>query len=481
MNFSQVTQWITSHQLPTLAAASAVVVITGVFILRALKLSRGDGERRKLSAGVVAAIIAFVCCTSLSLNTSYGFTKDGFGMKGDFERLMTCATYEALMAMCVLGARERMADEKGDRSPGIFGTMVWVLAAAAAVPAWHEGHGFTTATFGRVAFGAVGSAVAAHVALGLELRHRTGDASQSVGAQISRELRERAMARLGLAQRGRNAETIAEDRALSKAVDLGDRYHRLEKKNGWRGRQLARRIAKYLDRAGCAKDPQRGEEYRTRLAMRRYAAEVDVTKEMSPLHEDAPEGPLADLEERVRHMEALAAEVEDEVMAQISTAGAGAVPNPRAELPPADEHDADEEPSTCVDEEEPADPDSERVAAAQPPRSLVTARVPVDGDQEDADDEDEAEAQLIHAIKATKVKRVAIKLLYDARKTDADKGRRTNAITDGLLTELKQLGISLDRGSANRYVAEFRGPDHFAAEAANEAEQPQPRRELVDA
>ncbi|WP_031078032.1 hypothetical protein [Streptomyces sp. NRRL WC-3742] len=490
MNVSQVTQWITNHQLITLATSSALMLVLAVTILRALKPTPGTRERRKLSAGVVSAIIAFVCCTSLSLNTSYGFTKDGFNMDGTFERVMTCATYEALMAMCVLGARERMAAEDGDRSPGVFGTLVWVLAGAAAVPAWHEGHGLTVGTFGRIAFGAVGSAVAAHVALGLELRHRTGDVSQSVGAQIARELRERAMARLGLAQRGRDAQTIAEERALTKAVGLGDRYHRLEEddQKGWKGRRLARRIATYLDRAGCATDPQRREEYRTRLAMRRYAAEIDVTKEMSPLHEGAPEGPLADLAERVRRMEDLAAEVEGEVMAQIGTSRSGAVPAPRAELPPADEHDADEEPTDCLDEEKPADPDPERVAAAHPNRTVVNARVPVDGDQEDEEsddqddpDEDDAEARLIQAIKATKYKKIAIKLLYDARKTDADKGRKTNAITDGLLTELRQLGINLDRGAANRYVAEFRGPDHYAAEAASETEQPQPERELINA
>lgn len=300
---AQVGQWTQDHPIITIATASAVAVASGTFALRRMK-AVSSGERRKFSAGTIAAVFAFIVCTSVSLNTSYRFTQDGLGMQGTAERLLSCAAFESLIAMCVLGARERMDGET--KSPGWYGSAVWIFAALSSVPAWHEGGGFTTGTVVRVIVGSFGSALAAHSALGLELRHRTGSESQSPMAQIARDLRERLMARLGLAHRGRTAQQIAQARALDKAVDLADEYNRLPKddKGKKRGTRLARRLAKWQDRAGIATNDDQRQLYRARVAQRQFSTELHITAQESPWHtggtSDEVEAAVEKLEDRDR-------------------------------------------------------------------------------------------------------------------------------------------------------------------------------------
>ena len=330
---TQVGQWTTAHPLITTLSASAIAVAAGIFTLRRMKATSSMIQRRKLSAGTLAAVMAFVICTSVSLNTSYRFTADGLGMTDTAERLLSCAAFESLIAMCVLGARERMDGD--NKSPGWYGSAVWMFAALSSVPAWHEGGGLTTGTVVRVIVGSFGSALAAHSALGLELRHRTGAESQSPTAQITRDLRERLMARLGLAHRGQTAQQIAQARALSKAVDLADRYDRLSEqdKGSRKGARLAKRLGQWQDRAGIATDERQRDLYRARVAQRRFAVRLDITETESPWHTDGtPEeaaGVVAELEERIRRVEALADETEAAVAAQLtSVAGSGGTPVP---------------------------------------------------------------------------------------------------------------------------------------------------------
>jgi hypothetical protein len=250
----------------------ALVSVAGV--AAAFRRRRRRAVRRRLNAGVAAAIAAFVVCTSVSLNTGWRFTLDGLAMASTPERVLACAGYETLMMMSVLGARERLAD---DGTPGWFGSAVWALAGLAVVPAWHEGHGLTPGTIVRIIVGTVGSALAAHAALGLDLRHRTGRESQSWSAIVIRELRERAMARLGLAVRDRTAREIAADRALERAVRLADRQAR----GGRRPERTTARLAAALDAAGIT-DPQRKAEFLDRYALRRNAAALAQLNPPSP-------------------------------------------------------------------------------------------------------------------------------------------------------------------------------------------------------
>ncbi|MBH1939213.1 hypothetical protein I5Q34_33995 [Streptomyces sp. AV19] len=280
------------HPVPLwhLIAASALLLVAAIALPYAVSrrasvrpVSAPARSRRKLSAGTLSAMAAFVVCTSVSLNTSYRFTSDGLDMTGDVERMLSCAAFECLIAMCVLGAREKLAAE---RTTGWYGSAVWILAVLSAVPAWHEGGGLTAGTIVRIIVGSFGSAISSHAALGLELRHREGAESQSAMAQVIRDLRERLMARLGLTTRSRTAQEIAQDRALSRALDLAVRYQSLTEKSRPKKRvRLDARQARALIEAGCATDPRRRDEYRRQLALLQSPAELRAMAITSPWQE----------------------------------------------------------------------------------------------------------------------------------------------------------------------------------------------------
>ncbi|MFE9484487.1 hypothetical protein ACFYNM_38645 [Streptomyces spororaveus] len=474
----------------TILGATALALAAGAIGMRFWKAQ--DGDRRKLSAGTVAAILAFVVCTSVSLNTGFRFTGDadkGLGMTSMPERILACAAFESLIAMCVLGARERMARPEGDHSPGWYGTAVWIFAGLSAVPAWAEGGGLGPGTLVRIIVGSFGSALAAHSALGLELRHRTGDESQTAMAQIIRELRERLMARMGLAHRALSAQEIAQDRAMFKAVDLADRYERLgDSKAKRRGRRIARRMGVWQARAGVGTDDAQRDLYRQLVAHRQFATALHVGEDESPWAQPSAARRrargLADLEEHAGRIENLADEAEAALLAHIGTPGTApvahggtALPAPRAEtVPPLDiapAGDADEEEADCIDgaEEPPSEP-ATAAAAHGGTLGIITARVPQDADEDEPKPQQPERAPL-RPLTSYPTKRAAIEALYLHRIAEDD-SRPTNAIVEELRAELQEAGITYDRGPANRYIGALRGQiDESGAEAED--------REMVDA
>lgn len=430
------TTWTSAHPLPTIATASALALAFGVVVARRRKTA-SPGGRRKFSAGTLAAAFAFIICTSVSLNTSYRFTHDGLGMTGSGERVLSCAAFESLIAMCVLGARERLAAED---TPGWFGSAVWIFAGLSSVPAWHEGGGLTTDTVVRVIVGSFGAALSAHSALGLELRHRSGGESQAPMAVIARDLRERLMALMGLSHRNRTALEITRERALDRAVDLADKHHRLteeQRKKRFAGR-LAKRLAKAQDRAGIASDEAQKDLYRARVIQRRFATKLVITENESPWHEgtgtdERTEQVLTDLEARIKHMEGLAEETEAAVAAQLGT---------------------------------PANP------PAAAPGEAAAPRVPKQPEGESLD------RSAIRDLKSYPTKRAALEALYGVRIAEDD-NRSNNAIAEALIKELAAAGIKLDRGAANRYVSELRTVN--ATSEDDEETETVDRRELVSA
>ncbi|WP_331718284.1 hypothetical protein [Streptomyces sp. NBC_00134] len=414
----------------------------------------GQQKRRKLSAGTAAAALAFVICTSVSLNTSFRFTLDGLDMHGMAERLLSCAAFEALIAMCVLGARERMAGP--DKSPGWYGSAVWIFAALSSIPAWHEGGGLTTSTVVRIIVGSFGSALAAHSALGLELKHRTGDASQTALAQISRDLRERLMARLGLAHRGQTAQEIAQRRALNTAVDLYARHESCKKPTGWWARRLASKLATAQDRAGVHTDEEARTEYRARCAGRKFAATLHIADAESPWHTGAP------AEATVTHMEDLAAQATAQTAAQARAALAqnpAHVPGQRLDFDTEDEARWGDEDGLCGDD---AQPDSGKAAAAQGPVPIrVEARVPHTPDTaEDGDErqENDRPRELSTDLKTYKHKKEAAESLYLLQFRHKDDGtRKTNAVAEEVADAFKAwFGESYDRSAVFRAIEPLR-------------------------
>ncbi|MGW1666185.1 hypothetical protein [Streptomyces microflavus] len=495
-HFSLLWEWAASHLLVIVSVAIlAAVLIIMAFKRRALQQPREQGpsgpdERRKFSAGTLAAVFAFIVCTSVSLNTGFRFTGDadkGLGMTSMEERVLACAAFESLIAMCVLGARERMARKDGDHSPGWYGSAVWIFATLSAVPAWAEGGGATSGTLVRIIVGSFGSALAAHSALGLELRHRTGGESQTAMAQIMRDVRERLMARWGLAHRSRSAEEIARDRALDKAVDLYDRYTRLpaEDRKKRRALKIARNLALWQDRAELATDEAQRELYRSRVAQRQYATALHISDDESPWNQPSraqvQASALDALEGEARRMEGVAAEAENVVRAQIGSLGTPraaqdgtSVPKPRDESAPEETG----EPAECIDPltPQPAERPVELVKAAAAhggtPR-VVTARVPHQATEDAPEEPEQSKAEPSRDLRSYPTKRAALEALYGRRITEGDT-RTTNAIAEELLSELAAVGITLDRGAANRYIAPLR-PQQVEDQA------PADERELIKA
>ncbi|WP_073229391.1 hypothetical protein [Streptomyces sp. NBRC 110465] len=495
-DFPQLAEWARGHAVAIAAAVALAVILAAVLIAVTLKrrgmkgrdlAQEDEAGRRKFSAGTLAAVAAFIICTSVSLNTSYRFTgdPDGLDMTSTPERLLACAAFESLMAMCVLGARERMADTDS-RSGGWYGSAVWVFAALSAVPAFEEGNGLTSATAVRIIVGSFGSALAAHSALGLELRHRTGEESQTAMAQIMRDLRERLMARLGLAHRSRSAEEIARERALGKAVDLYDQYTRLPdgEKTKRKGQRIARRLAIWQDRAELATNEAQRDLYRARVAQRQYATKLRISDAESPWNQPSAAQvqarALDTLEGQARHMEGLADDAEAALRAQIGTPpaahGGTPVPGPRTEAAPEGEPEADEEPAERIDpaDTKPAEPPRAAAAHGGTPR-VITARVPQESDEAEGE-EPEPEAEPLRDLRSYPTKRAALEALYRNR-IAPDDPRTTNAIAEELRTELAEAGITLDRGPANRYIGPLRPQQDERQEDQADADS----RELVNA
>ncbi|MBE9500765.1 hypothetical protein IHE61_31170 [Streptomyces sp. GKU 257-1] len=415
---------------------------------------RGPSRRRKVSAGTLAAALAFVVCTSVSLNTSYRFTLDGLGMTGTAERVLSCAAFEALIAMCVLGARERLASQ--DATPGWYGSAVWLFAALSSVPAWHEGGGLTAGTVVRIIVGSIGSALSAHAALGLELRHRTGgrSQSQSPGALIVREVRERVMARLGLIERGRDAEQIIKDRYLDRAIELADEQDHLTEadRNKRHGRKVCRRLAQAMDRGGCA-DPERRETFNHRLALRRAAAtlpdvDLPLTWQAQPTPEE--QATTAHLEREIRHVEALAAQIEGQATHEL--AHPEGIGTPLGTVPAQQAgphgHEADE------DQDEPV---GARTAAYEGTGThRITMRVPIPHEADEDQDQGDKAAPEAPDLRGFQTKRAALRALFVRHQVAADDPRTHNQIATELLQEMQTAGIPYDRGAACKAISEWR-------------------------
>lgn len=174
-----------------------------------------DGKRHPVA--VVVAALAAAACTAYSGDTSWRFAEEHLGMHSLRERGFLFFAGELALFGCALMARSNMHYKN---KPGAPGMLVWLITTVQVIPAYTESPDIWGGTV-RAFVGPVLAALLCHLALGLDLWHaKPGAQSNSVPAVIVRELRERMLSRLGLADRGRNAEQITRDRATRKAVRL---------------------------------------------------------------------------------------------------------------------------------------------------------------------------------------------------------------------------------------------------------------------
>ncbi|WP_233151365.1 hypothetical protein [Mycobacterium lehmannii] len=215
-----------------------------------------------------ACYVAALATLPVSLNTSWRFFDEVLHIPTAYgERHIMFVVAE--IALIVSGAG-MAANVRRTGHPGPFRFVVWSMCAVSAYMAWtmstvQEG-------LGRVILGPVLGTIMLHLALGLEMRarnHRTGTV-----ARVTRELRERMLSRLGLADDERDALQRTRDRAAYRAAELSAPRR-------WRWSREAR-LRRALLAANVADDPGMRDKMLARLSVLHHAHELSTHDHSSP-------------------------------------------------------------------------------------------------------------------------------------------------------------------------------------------------------
>nr|WP_226961608.1 MULTISPECIES: hypothetical protein [Streptomyces] len=237
--------------------------------------------RRRLAgtpAAVVVTAVAAAGCTGYSADTSWRFAAHWLDMVSTPERAALFAAGELALLACALMARQSLADTG---SPGVPGLLVWLIAGVQVIPAFAEGG--VVGGVVRGFFGPILAALLWHLAMGIEVRHaRPETASRGLLAVLGRDLRERALSRLGVARRGRDAAQITRDRWTDRAVEYADRLEQLPERARRRRARVSRRLARAVARSGVGTNPEQRRRLLDGLAARRGAAQLATIPLPSP-------------------------------------------------------------------------------------------------------------------------------------------------------------------------------------------------------
>lgn len=257
-------------------ASGYTVAITATALVAVAALTYATRTLRHAAhrppAAMVVAAIAAAACTAYSADTSWRFARDHLGMDSTGERAGMFAAAELALFSVALMARQNL---RTTRTPGAPGVLVWVITGVQVIPAFSESG--IVGGFVRAFVGPVLAALLWHLAMGIELRHQRPDAtSQALWAVLSREARERAMSRLGVAVRDRTAEQITRDRWTRRAVSLAARLSELgPRPTGPLGRRrairLAHRLSVAVGRAHVGANAEQRHMLLSLLAARRHA------------------------------------------------------------------------------------------------------------------------------------------------------------------------------------------------------------------
>ncbi|MFD9871573.1 hypothetical protein ACFXI8_00380 [Streptomyces niveus] len=266
-----------------------VLLVVGIAVTGVLSLAvAGWTSRRRTvreprpagSPAVKVAALAALGCTAYSADTSWRFAADYLDMAGTVERAAMFGAAELALFATALMARQNLNTRA---TPGLPGTLVWVITGVQIIPAYAESGpvGGTVRAF----VGPVMAAMLWHLAMGIELRlHKPDAAPQGLLASLGREARERLLSRLGIAARDRDAAQITRDRATARAVTLATRLaeHTPAQRQKWRGRRLTRRLSKALGRAAVGTDLKQRTQLLDQLAARRHARALATVPLPSP-------------------------------------------------------------------------------------------------------------------------------------------------------------------------------------------------------
>jgi hypothetical protein len=258
--------WVTTRTAT--AVLLCVLAVAAWWMLWQRK--RGDGRRRAGTAALRVAAVAAVGCTAYSADTSWRFAADYLDMSGTVERAAMFAVAELGLFATALMARANLNGPK--QAPGLPGTLTWIITAVQILPSYAESGpiGGTVRAF----VGPVMAALLWHLAMGIELRHRSPHAgSHSLVAVLARHARERLLARLQIADRNADATRIIRERALDQAVTLILRAEAIPpaKRTKRSARRLTRRLHKALEQADVDRDERQDALLLRKLATRQQA------------------------------------------------------------------------------------------------------------------------------------------------------------------------------------------------------------------
>ncbi|MFI5497362.1 hypothetical protein [Actinoplanes sp. NPDC051859] len=167
----------------------------------------------------------------ISLDTGFRFFGEKMGITADIERYALCGIVELTLIACGYAMRQ---SARRTTTPGPAQLVAIAFCGVAAFMAINLG-GPVAGTV-RAALGPVLALVALHLALGIEVHVRHGEGTGAL-ARVRRELRERMLSRLGLADDGRPALVRTRDRAADRAARLA-----AAKRAPFRRARLARAI-----------------------------------------------------------------------------------------------------------------------------------------------------------------------------------------------------------------------------------------------
>lgn len=206
----------------------------------------------------------------VSIDTSWRFFGHVLHITNLWERVVMFAVLEAALIACGYGMRAGVQRSGHPGAPRLF---AWLLCGLSGYMAWQLSG--VAEGLARVALGPALGLVMLHLALGIEIR--AGEhARMTMWARIGRELRERFLSRLGLADDERDALARTRDRAARRVARLSLAKHAL-----FRSARVARSVA----RSDVAHDDTARTRMLAELAALRYAGELATLPQLSPWHQ----------------------------------------------------------------------------------------------------------------------------------------------------------------------------------------------------
>jgi hypothetical protein len=233
-----------------------------------------DDVRELPTAGSPAGARGFYLVAALSLlvslDTSWRFFGQVLHITDLRERIVMFVVLEAALIACGYGMRANVRRSGHPGAPRLFAWLLCGLSGYMALVLSGAAEGLA-----RVTLGPALGLVMLHLALGIEIRAGV-HTRMTTWTRIGRELRERLLSRLGLADDERDAAARTRDRAARRTARLA-----LARFVPFRSIRVARNVA----RSGVAHDDTARNRMLAELAAIRHAGELATLPQVSPWYQ----------------------------------------------------------------------------------------------------------------------------------------------------------------------------------------------------